>query len=1068
MKLKSVLLTTCLVAPIASGAQPALADTGAEGYLTRGKLMYEAQNYVGAIDQLSHVATLPANASLREEAEFYLALSKFERGDREKSLTALNKFVKDYPTSKHASEALMKIGDYYFYRGDTDAPQTRDDTDDLFHKGPASASGNNWPKIGEGKGHGNNFDEALAAYSKVREGALDADANEDLLYRKAYANLRVGNYEEAKKLYDRLAGTKRYGDATKFYDAYIDYANGNYNSALKKFRSIRSAGELGYQSQYYECQIEYAGKEYDKVISLGKSLLADNANDYFDVELNRLVGESYYHQNNDAQARTYLKKYMSSVDGEPLRTASYAMGVLNYRDGQYRAAVSNMNHVTGLADALAQSAYLYIGQSEMKLNEMDPAAIAFQKAAAMDFDRNVKETAFYNYAVSQSRGGRTPFDKSIDMFEKFLNEYPNSKYRDEVEGYLVNAYLTTNDYNKALTSISHIQNPGKQVLAAKQKVLYNLGVQALSNNKTKTAQNYFKQAIAVGNYDKKILNECKLWLGEAQYRSGDYKEAMNNQLAYVNSTATTDENYGLAQYNLGYSLFQQKRYDAAKKAFQNAINSKTLSKKLLADAYNRIGDTNYYTQDFSAAEKSYGKAIGQNEGAADYSMFQKAMMAGLSKRYSAKVEQIDALLKAYPSTSLAPQALLEKANAQVAMKSVSEALATYAQVVKKYPQSPEARKAMLQEGIVNKNNDNVDAAIEAYKQLIRKYPSSDEAQAAAEDMKLIYAERGQLKQFSDFLESVPNAPRLDVAEVDRLTFEAAEKLAIADKPSITKMQQYLTNYPNGAYAAQAKYYIGRYYYGKGNLNEALTNINASLVGNEDASFAEDALSIKSSILSKQGKNEEAMKVYKELAAKSSSADNKIVAQLGMLRLSKDMKKWKDVKSLADALISGGGLNSNEEKEVTITRAIANAVLGDETSAQADLRRLSKDTQNEYGAQAAYELANIQYKHGELKLAEKTLNSFIEQGTPHAYWLAKGFILLSDVYHKQGKDFEAREYLQSLKENYPGKDKEIFDEINTRLNSWKQGKASSSSKSEKSSKKTSSRKNGNSSSDNKSK
>ena len=211
-----------------------------------------------------------------------------------------------------------------------------------------------------------------------------------------------------------------------------------------------------------------------------------------------------------------------------------------------------------------------------------------------------------------------------------------------------------------------------------------------------------------------------------------------------------------------------------------------------------------------------------------------------------------------------------------------------------------------------------------------------------------------------------------------------------------------------------------------------------------------------------------MKVYKELAAKSSSADNKIVAQLGMLRLSKDMKKWKDVKSLADALISGGGLNSNEEKEVTITRAIANAALGDETSAQADLRRLSKDTQNEYGAQAAYELANIQYKHGELKLAEKTLNSFIEQGTPHAYWLAKGFILLSDVYHKQGKDFEAREYLQSLKENYPGKDKEIFDEINTRLNSWKQGKASSSSKSESSSKKTSSRKSGNSSSDNKSK
>ena len=58
------------------------------------------------------------------------------------------------------------------------------------------------------------------------------------------------------------------------------------------------------------------------------------------------------------------------------------------------------------------------------------------------------------------------------------------------------------------------------------------------------------------------------------------------------------------------------------------------------------------------------------------------------------------------------------------------------------------------------------------------------------------------------------------------------------------------------------------------------------------------------------------------------------------------------------------------------------------------------------------------------------------GTPHAYWLARGFILLSDIYAQQGKNFEAREYLQALRSNYPGNESDIFDMIDTRLEKLK--------------------------------
>ena len=53
------------------------------------------------------------------------------------------------------------------------------------------------------------------------------------------------------------------------------------------------------------------------------------------------------------------------------------------------------------------------------------------------------------------------------MFETFLNDYPKSRYKEQVEGYLVDAYLTSTDYGKALQSINNIKNPSAKVKRAK-------------------------------------------------------------------------------------------------------------------------------------------------------------------------------------------------------------------------------------------------------------------------------------------------------------------------------------------------------------------------------------------------------------------------------------------------------------------------------------------------------------------------------------------------------------------------------------------------------------------------
>ena len=115
-KMKKVLLSVLVAAPMVALAQPGIMSSEAAGYLERGKQMYESHNYVGAIDQLEHMKQLPADASMREQADYYIALSRFERGDEE-SLAALHRFIDQYPASSMAMEAQMKIGNYYFYRG---------------------------------------------------------------------------------------------------------------------------------------------------------------------------------------------------------------------------------------------------------------------------------------------------------------------------------------------------------------------------------------------------------------------------------------------------------------------------------------------------------------------------------------------------------------------------------------------------------------------------------------------------------------------------------------------------------------------------------------------------------------------------------------------------------------------------------------------------------------------------------------------------------------------------------------------------------------------------------------
>uniref|UniRef100_UPI003FEE7BC7 hypothetical protein n=1 Tax=Phocaeicola sp. TaxID=2773926 RepID=UPI003FEE7BC7 len=76
-------------------------------------------------------------------------------------------------------------------------------------------------------------------------------------------------------------------------------------------------------------------------------------------------------------------------------------------------------------------------------------------------------------------------------------------------------------------------------------------------------------------------------------------------------------------------------------------------------------------------------------------------------------------------------------------------------------------------------------------------------------------------------------------------------------------------------------------------------------------------------------------------------------------------------------------------------------------------------------------ARLYFDAGQTDAAEKELLEYIDASTPHAYWLARSFVLLSDVYAKLGRTLEARQYLLSLRQNYQADD-DIAPMIESRL------------------------------------
>lgn len=195
----------------------------------------------------------------------------------------------------------------------------------------------------------------------------------------------------------------------------------------------------------------------------------------------------------------------------------------------------------------------------------------------------------------------------------------------------------------------------------------------------------------------------------------------------------------------------------------------------------------------------------------------------------------------------------------------------------------------------------------------------------------------------------------------------------------------------------------------------------SLAGNAEKLFA-------------AGKKLEALEIYKNLE-KSNIPEIHSQGVIGIMRTSDSPEV---VVEYSDKAMRLPGVTADITDEARYLKATAQLQLKntDRNEALNTLKEMAKTPDTEWGAEATLTLARHYLAVGQPAEAEAILQQLSDSACDDNYKLAIGYILLADAYMAQDKPHLAKEFLITLRDNYPGNEKEIYDMIDSRLKKLK--------------------------------
>ncbi len=964
----------------------------------RAKKLYQKEKYASALTLFDSFVNTCGDSMEEEvvEAEYLAALSALRLFNRDAEYR-MNKFVATHPDDPLVNDVWLELANHFY--------QSR------------------------------NYRRACEYYEQVDRLELDDESLPAYYFQFGYSHFMDGDRKRAMLFFSELMDIDtEYTQPAIYYFSYIAYEEKMYHTAFDGFMRLVDDETFGHVVPFYLVQIMYLMEDYDGILDMAPQLI-DAAGEDRKSELYRIIGDAYFRKGDYRSAADNLEEHLERAVRTG-REGTYQLGFCYYKIEEYDRAIELFQEVTRRRDKLGQNAYYLLGDCFIKKEEKDMARTAFSSAAQMDYDRNVKEEALFNFAKLTYETDYSPFGEVIRAFQEYIEQFPASEHIEEAYEYLVSAYMKVKNYRAAIQSLDRIAYKDERLEEAYQKVSFFRGLELYKNLDLNSAIGMFDKSLHYGQYDRTIRAKAHYWKGESLYRLNETDRALEEYQEFMGIPGSSSlEEYKMVNYNIGYIHYNNGNYAEALRWFINFESEEPDTRgRLITDVYNRIADCYYIRTDYKQAIVYYDKVINNSSAGADYALFQKGFALGLMHDQTSKTRVLTTLVDKYPNSILIPNALFERGRAYIALENDIEGERDFKQVINAHPNSVFVPRAIVQLGLLYYNRGENEKAIARFKEVIERFQSTPEARNAVTGLRNTYVDMNDVESYFAYVRDLEGYSDVSSSERDSLLYISGENLYIAGNcdRATQVFTNYLREFRQGSFRLNACFYLAECLTESGQTNEALKYYR-EVAETPNNPFLEKTYQSLSGIYYLQEIYDSSYYYYNELEKVAELPDNELRARLGKMRSAYNMGDVEKTISASQRLLESDMVTEELAREASFMSAKSNFALGNYDRALRDFRRVAVEVTSSEGAESKYRVAQILFMQGDLEDSENIVYEFIDQNTPHQYWMARMFILLADISLEKGDDFQARATLQSLKDYYQIDDDGILDEVNAKLN-----------------------------------
>ena len=935
--------------------------------------LYNNKQYLAAQSMFDKIKDDTDNEQLESDCSYYYANCAV-RLNQQNADALIEDFVETYPTSTKRNTAFLDVADYYF--------------DNAKY-----AYARKW-------------------YEKVDENSISRAERDKFSFNYGYSLYSTKDEKGAQKYLNRVVNSKEYGSEAKYYIGFMAYEGDDYDKANEYFEQVSDEEKYKEKLSYYQADLNFKLGNFEKAIALAKEQLPkSDANEK--SELSKIIGESYFNLQKYAEAIPFLKDYKGKK-GKWNNTDYYQLGYAYYKQNDFETAISEFNKIIGGNNSVAQNAYYHLGESYINLDKKQEALNAFRNASQMDFDLKIQEDAWLNYAKISYEIGN-PYQSVPQVLTSYLNKYPKTAYKEEIESLLIDSYITSKNYQEALKLLEGKNSFENKV--AFQKVAFYRGIEVYNETKYADAKRLFEKSLGEPR-DAKFTARATYWKAETDYILGDYNDALVGfkQFQQQSEAASTPEFKNL-DYNIAYTYFKQKSYAKSTEHFKTFIANKKDDKLRLNDAYLRLGDGYFVSSDYQNAINAYDKAIALNEIETDYAAFQKAMSYGYIGQNNSKIQELNSFIDKYTKSALRDDAMYELANSYVKSNQSSKAMAMYDRLNSEYKNSVFIPKSLLRQGLAYYNESQNEQALSKFKKVAKEYPSSEDAIQAVSTARLIYIDLGRVDEYAAWVKTLDYVNVTD-ADLDNTTYLAAEKQYLDNNTdnAIKQFNNYLSSFPNGIHALKSHFYIAQLYSKKA-LPENAQPHYEYVVNKPKSEFTEQSLVKLSETYLNASQWNKAIPLLKRLESEADYPQNITYAQSNLMNAYYQLSKYNEAEAYAEKVLASSKIDNKVKSDAQIIIARSAIKTNNETKAKSAYAEVEKIATGALAAEALFYNAYFKNKEGKYEASNTTIQKLAKDYSSYKYYSAKGLVVMAKNFYALKDAFQATYILESVINNF---------------------------------------------------